>query len=88
MFVDRETVCHAGDVVADGAFKPALRDKFLDGFRHGGGCLLVHGKNVSNDTFGFDRHADDTVVAIEFVEEEVFQLEAGLRRANDRSLSP
>ena len=74
MFVNREAICHTRDVIANSALESTLGDKFLDRFRQGGRGSLVHRKNVRDDAFRLDRHAYDTMMTIEFVEEEVFQL--------------
>ena len=74
MFVNREAICHTRDVIANSALESTLGDKFLDRFRQGGRGSLVHRENVRDDAFRLDRHAYDTMMTIEFVEEEVFQL--------------
>ena len=74
MFVNREAICHACDVVANSALETTLGDKFLDRFLQGGVGSLVHRENGRDDAFRLDRHTHDTRMAIEVVEEEVFQL--------------
>jgi len=73
VFLDRVTVCHPGDVIADGSFQPTDGYEFLVGSRQDGGLFLESAEQVSDNPLGFNLHAYDAEMTVKVVVEKILQ---------------
>ena len=73
VFFDCVPVCHACNVIAGGAFESALFDEELDVVRQGGGFGAIGVEQVLDDPLRFFLHADDAIVPVQFLVEQILQ---------------
>jgi hypothetical protein len=72
MFLDCKSIGHAGNIIANGSLEAVSADPGLNvpGQDRWFGAIGV--EKVAKDLFGFDRHADYPVMAIQIGIQEVF----------------